>query len=257
MITAGIDAGLERIKVIVLRDGKVAGKSTGRSGGAKRPRAIDALLDEALDAAGATREEVSKTVATGAGKFDAASADATVTEPIADAKAARYCFAGATSVVDIGADQTRVVTLGEDAAIREIALNQKCGAGIGRLFRTMSYRLGMTSDEIGALPPQTVGGAKVSDGCVVFAELDALELLNEGVPKEAVAAAVVEAAAVRVNMTLNDKIVPAKKTTVLFGGVAKYASLVEALRQRSGVDFIIPDDAEYGGALGCALIAAE
>jgi predicted CoA-substrate-specific enzyme activase len=256
MITVGIDAGLESVKVVILKDGRIVGKSKGPSGGAGRPAAIDALLNEAIAEAGIAREDIENTVSTGAGKFDAACSGGAVTEPIADARAARYRFADATSVVDIGADQTRVVTLGEGDKIEEIVLNQKCGAGIGRFFKIMAYRLEMTPEDIGDLPPDTARDAAVNDGCVVFAELDALELLNRGVAKEKVAGAAVEAAATRICMALNDKIVPAKETTVLFGGVSQYGSLVNALERRSGIKFIVPEDAEFGGALGCALIAA-
>jgi len=254
MITAGIDAGLESIKIAILKDGAVIGKSTGPSGGAGRPAAIKTLWETALANAGLTAGNVEKVIATGAGKYDVPFANGMVTEPIADAKAARFFLANATSVVDIGADQLRVVTLGEGDKIVEVALNQKCAAGIGTLLKYMARRLEMTMDELSMLAPGTAKNSLVNDGCVVFAELDALELLNQGVPKEEVAAAVVEAMAVRANMVLNDKIAPAPKTTVLVGGVALNKAFVNALKSRSGIDFITPEDAAFGGAIGAALI---
>jgi activator of 2-hydroxyglutaryl-CoA dehydratase len=113
----------------------------------------------------------------------------------------------------------------------------------------------MTLDEISALPPDAAAGFTVNDGCVVFIELDSLELLNEGAAPAQVAGAVNDAIAVRLNMILNDKTAPAKDTTVLIGGVAKNAAVVNALKARSGIGFVIPADAEYGCALGCALDA--
>jgi activator of 2-hydroxyglutaryl-CoA dehydratase len=65
-----------------------------------------------------------------------------------------------------------------------------------------------------------------------------------------------EAIAVRINSVLNDKIKPAKNTTVLVGGVSRNKAVVNALKKRSGVNFIIPEYAEYAGALGAALTAA-
>jgi len=257
MITAGIDAGLESIKIVILKDGAVVGKSTGPSGGAGRPVAIKTLWEATLANAGLTADDVEKVIATGAGKYDVPFASGMVTEPIADAKAARYFLADATSVVDIGADQLRVVTLGEGDRIVEIALNQKCAAGIGTLLKYTARRFEMTLEELSALAPGAAKDLLVNDGCVVFAELDALELLNRGVPKEEVAAAVVEAMAVRANMVLNDKIAPAPKTTVLIGGVALNRAFVNALSARSGIDFVVPDDAIFGGATGAAAIGKE
>ena len=256
MITAGIDVGLESIKIAILKYGTVVGKSMGLSGGAGRPAAIKTLWETALSDAGITAGDVEKAIATGAGKYDVPFANGMVTEPVASAKAARHFLADAASIVDIGADQTRVVTLGGGDRIAEIALNQKCAAGIGTLLKYMARRLEMTMDEMSALAQGAAGDSLVNDGCIVFAELDALELLNRGVSKEKVAAAVVEAMAVRANMVLNDKIVPAPKTTVLIGGVALNKAFVNAIKTRSGIDFIIPEDAVYGCATGAALIAA-
>jgi activator of 2-hydroxyglutaryl-CoA dehydratase len=86
--------------------------------------------------------------------------------------------------------------------------------------------------------------------------MDALGLLNRVVPREDIARAVTAAVAVRVNSILNDKVKPDAKTTVLVGGLGRNKALVEALKKRAGIDFLIPEHAEYAGALGCAIIAA-
>jgi len=56
-------------------------------------------------------------------------------------------------------------------------------------------------------------------------------------------------------MVLNDKMAPAPKTTVMVGGVALNKAFVNALKSRSGIDFVIPEDTVFGGAIGAALIA--
>jgi activator of 2-hydroxyglutaryl-CoA dehydratase len=50
---------------------------------------------------------------------------------------------------------------------------------------------------------------------------------------------------------------PDKDATVLLGGVSQNAAVVSGLKARSGVEFIVPEDAIYGGAIGCALIALQ
>ena len=86
--------------------------------------------------------------------------------------------------------------------------------------------------------------------------MDVLGLLNRNIPCEDIARAVNDMVAVRVNSILNDKIKPAKTTTVLIGGVSKNMGVVAALKKRSGISFLIPEQAEYAGALGAALMAA-
>jgi len=254
MITAGIDVGIENVKVVILKDGKVVGRATTVSGGADRAKNVEKAFKDALTAAKAKSSDVGKVVATGQGKDACTFAFDRVVEPVADAAAARFLYPRAACIVDVGADQVRVVTLGSKNKIAEVVMNQKCAAGLGILLKSMARTLGMTLDDISRLS----GGGKavVNDACGVFAEMDALGLLNRNVPREDVARAVIEAVAVRVNSILNDKIKPAKDATVLVGGVSRNKAVVAALKRRSGISFIIPEQSEYAGALGAALLAA-
>jgi len=254
MITAGIDVGIENTKVVVLKDGKVVGRATAPSGGANRGKTAEQALKDALAAAKLSPSAVDSIVATGQGKGDCGFAYDRVVEPVADARAARFLYPQAACVVDVGADQVRVVTLGEQDKISEVVMNQKCAAGLGILLKSMARTLGMTLDDISRLSGESK--AVVNDACGVFAEMDALGLLNRNVPREDVARAVVEAVAVRVNSILNDKIKPAKDSTVLVGGVSRNKAVVAALKKRSGINFIIPEQSQYAGALGAAIIAA-
>ncbi len=254
MITAGIDVGIENVKVVIFKDGKVIARATALSGGANRAKAAEKAYHDALAAAKLKAADVAKIVATGQGKNDVGFASERVVEPVADAKAARFLYPQAACVVDVGADQVRVVTLGEQDKISEVVMNQKCAAGLGILLKSMARTLGMTLDEISRLSGDG-SAVVVNDACAVFAEMDALGLLNRSVPREDIARAVTEAVAVRVNSILNDKIKPVKDSTVLVGGVSRNKAVVGALKRRSGINFIIPEQAEYAGALGAALLA--
>ncbi|MDR1246683.1 MAG: acyl-CoA dehydratase activase [Clostridiales Family XIII bacterium] len=257
MYTAGIDIGLENIKIVILKDASVAASLTAPSGGKERGKRAEALYDEALLRAGVSRNGIHRTLATGAGKFDADFADGNIVEEIADAAAARYFLKDASAAVDIGADQTRVVSIGADGAVTETVRNQKCMAGLGLALEYMAERLDFSIEEISLIPPERAEGVTVNDGCPVFAELDALELLNIGVPRDAVAGAVTRMTVVRLNSVLRDKDFPDRNRTVLTGGVAKNRAVTDALKALSGIDFVIPESPEYGTALGAALKAAD
>lgn len=257
MITAGLDVGIENIKVIILQDGKVLARSSNRSGGANRSSSADQAWNTALKSAAISATDVDKVIATGQGKKDVRFAKTNITEPVADAAAARFLFPSAQSVVDLGADQIRVTTLGPQTTIREAVLNQKCSAGIGIFLEAMARMLGLTIDEMSRMPNGASAPVAVSDNCCVFGELDAVALIHDNVPKQQIVSAINQAMAVRINSVLNDKIVPDKKHTALLGGVAKNAGIVNILKKRSGIDFLIPEHAEFGGALGAALIAAS
>ena len=257
MITAGIDMGIEYVKAVVLKDGKVVGRGKGQSGGGRRNAAAKAALDDALKEAGLSAGDLNGTAATGKGKFDLDFVGRQVTEALAAAKAGRFLYPDATCVMDAGCDETLVLTYGEGDKLRETAINEKCAAGVGGFLQNMARRLELSLDEMSGLPPATQGGPVVNDGCVVFAEMDALSLLNQRVPPREIASALIDAAAIRACTVVNDITVPALDRVVLFGGLAKNQAFVNALKARSGVDFLIPEEAEYGGALGAAITAAS
>ena len=252
MITAGIDIGLKYIKAVVLKDGKVAGKASGLSGGAGRAAAAQAVYDKALAAAGVKAADVEKVISTGKGKFDAAFAADQLSETVVAAKAARMAKPEVTTVVDIGADEIVVATL-EGDKVKEFVINQKCVAGLGMFLEDMAERFGMSIEELSAL--EGPGKATVNDGCVVFAELDALSLLNRGTDVKEIAKALIEACAWKANSTLYDIYKPNTSCTVLYGGMTQNKAFVKALEKISGIKFVIPEDAVYGGAIGAAALA--
>lgn len=256
MITAGIDVGIESLKAVILKDEEVVARGMGLSGGVNRGKSAEQVWKETLATAGLSPSDVSRVIATGQGKYDVHFAQDRIVEPVADTRAARFLYPPVTSVVDIGADQVRVVTLGSQDSILEVVMNQKCAAGLGIFLRTMARTLGMTLDEMSSIVTDAHTDITVHDGCAVFAELDALGLLNRNIPRQDIAQAIFEAVAVRINSILNEKTRPAKDSTVLVGGVSRNTAVINALKRRSGINFVIPEQAEYAGALGAALIAA-
>jgi predicted CoA-substrate-specific enzyme activase len=259
MVTVGIDMGYENIKVVVLRDSKITGHSLRRSGGARRLEHAEEAVQDALEVAGlGSNSQVDKTIATGKGKFDVESiVDDVLTEPVTAVKAAEFLCPDATTVVDIGADETIVMLLRENHKIRHLVTNEKCAAGVGSFLRNMARRLGLPLDEMKDLSPCSSESPRVSDGCVVFGELDALNLLNNGVAPKEVAKAVIATAAIRVTASIRDITLENLDKLVVFGGVTHNTAFMEALKKRLGVEPIVPREAEYAGALGAALFAAD
>ena len=253
MITAGIDAGFINTKAVIMKDGKVAGKAIGLTGGAGRAAAVQAIYDEALADAGLKAADVEKVVSTGKGKFNMAISNEQLGETVAAAKAAELLVPGATAAVDIGADEIVAATLDGDK-IAEFVINQKCGAGIGVFLEDFAERFGISLEELGAM--EGPGTVTVNDGCVVFAELDALSLINRGTDVKEVMKALNEACAWRANSTLNDVYRLAKERVALLGGLSQNKAFVQSLERISGIKFSIPDDAIYASAIGAAALAA-
>ena len=250
MIIAGIDAGVETTKAVILKDGKVVGCGKTSTGGIDRPEQARKAYDEALKEAGIVEKDVETVTATGKGKFDVPFVGGRITETIAAAYAARTMCPDATSVMVVGADEILAATLGDKRPINEFVLNQKCTAGVGTFLKYLAKRLGIPIEETGN---ETEDAGPINEGCVVFSELDVLSLLNNGAAPKAVMASAVKAAAVRAANVINDISVPANERVVLIGGLTKNARFVRLLEELAGFRFIIPDETEYCGAIGAAL----
>lgn len=253
MITGGIDMGLEYIKAVIMKDGSVLARAQGRSGGARRAENAERVWNEALVSAGLQPDEVERLAVTGKGKYDVPFAQALFTEPVCIARAASAAVPGATAVLDVGADSMTALTLGGKGKITEMEINQKCSAGCGLMLEVIADRLGLSLEELSGAE---AGSAKVSDGCMVFAELDALSLMNRGFSKTEVAAALNRSAAVRAAVVYNDITLRDDGCVVLTGGVAGNAAFARALEARLGLALHVPEHPEYCTAEGAALLAA-
>ena len=254
MITVGIDVGFENTKVIILQDGKIVGRGKGESGGIGRNAAAERILKEALDDAGLDGADIGRIAATGKGKVSIEFADDRITEVLSSFQAARFLYPEAGALVDTGADETLAMTY-NDARVIEMVINQKCSAGLGSFLSYMGRRLELTPEEMCSLDRPS-GEAALNEGCVVFAELDALGLLNRGVLPREVASLLTDAAAVRASSVIVDLTLPVTGPCILVGGLAKNVAFVNALKLHSGLDFLIHEEAEYAGAIGAALFAA-
>ena len=251
MLVAGIDAGIENTKAVIVKDGKIIGRSMVSTGGIDRPEQARRAYDEALSVAGVNADEIEKIAATGKGKCDVSFASDIITEAIAISRAARYCFPKVAGVMSVGADETIAVTLGAERLIDEYALNQKCTAGLGTFLKYLAMRLEQTEEQAGICSGPDAG--MINDGCVVFSELDALSLLNSGASKEAIMASAIRAAAARAATVYNDLTIPPAGSVVLVGGLAKNKAFVKALENHLAFEFLNCENAEYCGAVGAAL----
>ena len=251
MIIAGIDMGVQNTKVVIMKDEKVIGKSIISTGGIDRPEQAQKAYDEALSKAGVSAGDVEKVVATGKGKFDVTFADERFTETLAAARAAQLFFPDATAVLSVGADETLAAALGKERLVGEFVVNMKCAAGVGIYITYLAKRLGMTIEQAAAADGPDAG--EMNDGCVVFAELDALSLMRNGAKPEAIMATAIRAAATRAGTVLVDLSAPVGDKVVLIGGFTKSPAFVSALEKSLGRKFQIPDDAEYCGAVGAAM----
>jgi benzoyl-CoA reductase subunit D len=253
MITAGIDMGIQTVKVLILKDGAVAAR-TKASSGFEPTKAAEQAFAEALKIAGVTKELVNMVLATGSGMDMAPYSAGNVSMMGADAKAGVFLFPTARTVVDVGAEEARAVKCDENGIMVDFVVNERCAAGAGTFIEAMARALEMKMEDMGPLSLKAERASPINASCVIFGESDVVSLIHRQESKPEIARAVYDAMADRVSSMVHR--LGVNPDVVLVGGVAKDVGFVESLKRKLGINILVPEFPEYTGALGVALIAA-
>ncbi|MCW4006105.1 MAG: acyl-CoA dehydratase activase [Candidatus Bathyarchaeota archaeon] len=252
MLTAGIDMGIQTVKVVLVKDGEVAAKAKAFSG-FEPTKAAQQALDQALQAAGATQNDLSYVLATGSGMEMAPHLNATTSMMSADARAGVYLIPSARTIVDVGAEEARAVKCDDRGMMVDFVVNERCAAGAGTFIEAMARAIEVKLEEMGPLSLKAERASTINASCVIFGESDVVTLIHRQESKPEIARAVFDAMADRVSSMVHR--LGINNDVVLIGGVGKDVGFVESFKRKLGVNILVPQDPEFVGALGAALLA--
>lgn len=256
MIVGGCDVGSTTGKAVVLADSTILSHSIVAS--TTRPAETAWLaMKEALTLAGLqSLEDLAHVVGTGYGRLKVPFAQENVSEITCHARGAHWMNPAVRTVVDIGGQDCKVMSVDENGRVIEFAMNDRCAAGTGRFFEAMARVLGCGLEGISALENQGDNPATISSQCSVFAESEVVTLINEGVDLPNIIAGINNAVANRLYAMVRR--IGLVKELVLTGGCAKNAGLARALERKLQISVtMLPQDPQIAGAVGAALIASE
>jgi len=253
-IYAGIDIGSLSSEALLLgEDGILTYSIMGT--GANPQRAAQGCLEEALTKAGLNEKAISAVVATGYGRIRVPFATKQVTEITCHGKGAYFLFPGTRTVIDIGGQDSKVITLNNRGGITDFVMNDKCAAGTGRFLEVMAAALETGLEDMGRRSLEAKKGVSISSMCTVFAESEVISLIAEGYKKGEIVRGLHEAISRRIFSMA--KRLRVKKEITFGGGVAKNQGIAETLKGLFGMQINIPEEPQIVGALGAALCAKE
>ena len=259
MISAGIDCGAKNTKVVVMKDGKIIGKSQGLTG-FDLNRAILEAWELALEEAKVSAGDVERICGTGSGKNAVKSAvpqtRSLVNDIRAMGKGANFFFPTARTVADVGAEEGRAVKLDEHGNALDFAVNEKCAAGAGAFIEAMGRALEVSLEQMGALALQSDKEIPMNAQCVIFAESEVVGLIHAKTEKQDISKAIHDAMASRIVSMIRR--IGLNEDLVMLGGVGKNPGFVEAMKRQLGIaKFLVPEEPQFGMAVGAAVVAAE
>lgn len=248
MRVLGLDIGSRSVDAVWLEEG----------------RPFDAAVaDSGFDPLAVAREFVERgthdvIIATGYGRHSARDAFdcRVVTEITAYATGVHALFPQASSVLDIGGQDTKVIALGEGGRVIDFEMNDKCAAGTGKFLEVMARALGYELEELAECALSADGTSiQITSMCTVFAESEVTGLVHRGEDRAAIARGLHDSIAKRTLGSL--KRVRSTGPLVFAGGVAKNAAMVELIAAGFDGEVLVPEEAQTVGALGAALSAEK
>lgn len=254
---AGIDSGSTSTDVVILdQNGKIKSTMIIPTGGGAMMSAGKSLA-AAVEKAGIQEEDIVRIVTTGYGRAYIDSGDDSITEITCHAKGAHYLNPNVRTIIDIGGQDIKAISIDEHGAVTNFLMNDKCAAGTGRFLEMMARTLGLSLEEMSTKGLEWKENIVISSMCTVFAESEVVSLVaqNKNVADIIHGLNVSVASKVGALAARLGKKNPGEY--MMTGGVAKNQGIINALEEKLEAKLYICDEAQLCGALGAALFAYE
>ncbi len=249
----GIDIGASTAKLMIIDENKQAVAKTLRRSGIDYAETARGCLDDTLSTAGLTEQQIKRSVSTGYGRDNVPWVDGKMTEIACHGKGAYFHFPKRITVIDIGAQDSKVIHLDDVGRRTSFKMNRKCAAGTGAFLEEIALRLDLPVSELNGLAQRSTNEAPLGSFCTVFAATEVLEKIRAGEKVEDIIKGAFRSVVKRLLEmdTIDGEL-------VITGGVIAHNRLLATLVEQSfAVKTLVPPDPQYIGALGAALFALE
>lgn len=245
MIAAGIDIGSRSIELVIVEKGEIKESrqsDTGFDPIAKAEQLLEGLAYDGIMATGYGR-----------GLFETAyDRAATVTEIKAHAVGAQARFPGVRTILDIGGQDSKAISLMDSGRVKKFEMNDRCAAGTGKFLEIMAKNLEFSLDEFGPAALAAEKDLTINSMCTVFAESEVTSLIAKGADRGEIARGLHLSVVKRAASMLNR--ISSSGSIVFSGGVAHNPCICKMIADRLGREVLVPKSPQMTGALGAALL---
>nr|MDO8118695.1 acyl-CoA dehydratase activase [Candidatus Sigynarchaeota archaeon] len=251
----GIDIGSLTGKVVILDGDRVVSSEIVN---VKRNPLLTSTLvyNQALEKGGLRPGDIAFCVGTGYGREKIPFVQKSLSEISCHGKGAYMLDARVRTIIDIGGQDCKVITLNNGGDLKDFVMNEKCAAGTGRYLEIMAGLLHVTLDDLGKMSLKAKTPVTMNSVCSIYAQAEVLQYISKKARKEDIAAGINQAMAERV--VLMAKKMSLQPEFTITGGVAKNAGVVKNVERLLGIKLVaLPFDSQLVGALGAAYFAKE
>jgi predicted CoA-substrate-specific enzyme activase len=257
-ITAGIDIGSVATKSVILKGNKILAFTVLPTGAMPEVTARRAL-ESALKKCNLDLSAVRKIVTTGYGRRTFPDANDVIDELHANARASAELNmpdgGKPRTIIDIGGQDSKVISLDNSGNLCDFVMNDRCAAGTGKFLEVVAELLEIKLEKLSDVALRSTRPATINSTCVVFAQSEIISLIAQKRMAQDIIAGVHQAIATRIcNMVRR---VGIRDWIVFNGGPAKNVALKSALEDALARSIYVPKDPQIVNAIGAALYAAD
>lgn len=255
MLFGGIDIGSLTGKAVIMREHEIISSSIIQ---VKRNPVLTSELvyTDALNKVNLKPEEIDFCVGTGYGREKIPYIQKSLSEISCHGKGANFLNKDIRSVIDVGGQDCKVISINERGDLVDFRMNEKCAAGTGRYLEIMADLLGLSLTELGTVSLRSKSPISLSSICSIYAQSEVLSYISRKIKRQDIAAGINFAMAKRVHKMIET--IPLSIQHTITGGVAKNIGVVKSLERLMDVKFQpLQVDSQLIGALGAAIFASS
>jgi (R)-2-hydroxyacyl-CoA dehydratese activating ATPase len=249
---AGIDIGASAVKVIIINKQREIVSQAIRKSGVDLRDSTQNALEEAKKPL-KTVSVITQIVSTGFGRNSLAFTPKSITEISAHSKGVYYYFPKALTIIDIGAQDNKIIHIDDKGYLVNFKMNRKCAAGTGAFLEEIAYKMDIPLEKLNALAKNSINPIALGSYCTVFTATEILSMIREGKKKEDIVRGIFGSVVKRII-----EMDSLEGEVVITGGVIAHNDvIVDLLREYFKKEILVPPLAQFTGAIGAALTAYQ
>ena len=254
MYRAGIDAGTETIKAVILGEDGEFGWTVVAAGTETTDNTAQKALAQAAQKLHLSVKDINHITVTGTDAENVIVAHRQLSEVLCLAKGIDFFIPSARTLIDIGALKTLGVRCSGGNLLRFVT-SSKCAVGTGAYLEAAANVLGIRVSNMDELAFKAKKDVEIESTCAVFSESEIISLVHRGTEPEDIVGGVFRGLAKRIYSLLLQ--LGIERNVVLVGGLARSKAMVSALEEAIGFKILVPDTPEIVSALGAALFKVQ
>ncbi len=243
---AGIDIGSRSLELLVLEDDKITLKRklpTTFDPASQIKKILEGVDAELISATGYGRKLVTEKL-TG-------TQCVSLTEIKAYALGISRQFPDARTILDIGGQDTKAISLFKNGKVAKFEMNDRCAAGTGKFLEHLATVFQIPIENFGKYALGGTEALQINSMCTVFAETEATSLMAQGKNPRNIALGLHGSIVRRTTNMLNR--VGLAEPLIFAGGVANNPCVINMLEDSLQIKALIPEEPDFAGALGAAV----